>query len=276
MVAMPKVHPTAIIDPQAKLADEVEVGPWCVIQGAVSLGAGCRVMERVSIYGPLTAGKNNVFYPNSCIGTEPQDRKFDPAHEGAGTRIGDGNMFREGVTVHRSTSAAPTTIGHRNFLMSNVHLAHDVRVGDDNVLANGTLLGGHVEIADQAFLGGNSGVHQFCRVGRLAMLSGGAGLTQDLPPFCTSYDTRQIGSLNIVGLRRAGYRAHIPNLRRAFSIFFRSGLTNQSAIGRIEEEFGHDPLCQEFAEFIKRSKRGITHYRRRGRWASIFMPEEQI
>jgi UDP-N-acetylglucosamine acyltransferase len=160
--------------------------------------------------------------------------------------------------------------------MSNSHVAHDVRMGDDNTIANGALLGGHVELADQAFLGGNSGVHQFCRVGRLAMLSGGAGLTQDLPPFCTSYDTRQIGSLNIVGLRRAGCRASIPNLRRAFSLFFRAGLSNQSAVARIEEDLGHDPLCLEFAQFIKTSKRGITHYRQRGRWQSIFETEEQF
>jgi UDP-N-acetylglucosamine acyltransferase len=273
---MPKVHPTAIVDPRARLADDAEVGPWCLIEGDVTLGAGCRLFERVSLRGPLVAGKNNVFYPQACIGIDPQDRKFDPSHDGPGVRIGDGNLFREGVTVHRSTGSRPTTIGNRNFLMANAHMGHDSTLADDAVMANGALLGGHVEVSDRAFLGGNSGVHQYCRVGRLAMLSGAAGLTQDLPPFCTIYDTRQIGSLNIVGLRRAGYRASIPNLRRAFSIFFRSGLSNHSAVARIEEDLGHDPLCLELAEFIKHSKRGITHYRQRGRWQSIFEAEEQF
>lgn len=259
---MPQIHPTALVDSRARLADDVQVGPWCVIEGDVTIGPGTRLLHRVSLKGPLTIGARNMVYPNACIGFEPQDRKFDPAADGAGTVIGDDNILREGVTVHRATRDRPTTIGHRNYLMANSHVGHDDLLHNDITMANGTLLAGHVEVFDRVVLGGNAAVHQFTRVGRLAMISGVESITQDLPPFCVVYEARRIGSLNIVGLRRAGHRDSIPPLKRAFEVLMRSRLANATAVERIRTELGDDPLCRELADFVATAKRGITGYDR--------------
>jgi len=144
--------------------------------------------------------------------------------------------------------------------MANSLLGHDVTVADHCTFANGALVGGHVDIADSVTLGGNAVVHQFCRVGRLAMLSGVMGITQDLPPFCTVYQTRYVSSLNIVGLRRAGYRDSIRPLKKAFEILYRSHHANGSAVARIEAELGDDPLCLELAHFVRGTRRGICTY----------------
>lgn len=226
------------------------------------LGPGCKLVGGVWLRGPLVAGANNTFYPDSSLGFEPQDRKFDPAVKGAGIRVGDNNMFREGVTVHRATGDHPTIIGNDNYLMVNCHVGHDSVMGDFNTMANGVLIAGHVQIADAITFGGNAVVHQFCRIGRLSMLSGGAALAQDVPPFCVAYGSRTIGSLNIIGLRRAGYREHIRPLKRAYDIFFKQQRANTGAAEQIIERYGDDPLCNEFAEFIKGTVRGITqHYK---------------
>jgi UDP-N-acetylglucosamine acyltransferase len=258
IATMPQVHPTAIVDSRAELSDGVTVGPWCVIEGAVKIGTGTRLLHRVTLKGPLTIGARNVFYPNACVGYEPQDRKFDPQHEGAGVVIGDDNLFREGVTVHRATKARPTTIGNRNYLMVNSHVGHDDLLHDDITLANGVLLAGHVEIADRVTIGGNAAVHQFCRIGRLSMISGVIGVPQDVPPFVTVYGTRLVGSLNLVGLRRSGYRENIRPLRQAFGLLYRQGHTVHNAAALITQQLGADPLCAEFAAFIGGTKRGIT------------------
>lgn len=259
--ALPTIDPTATVDRRATLADDVEIGPGCHVEGCVTIGAGTRLAARVVLKGPLVLGRNNILYPNVCLGLEPQDRKFDPSKDGSGVVIGDDNIFREGVTIHRATGERPTTVGHRNYLMVNSHLGHDTLVGDDCTLANGAMVGGHGQIGDRVTLGGTAGIHQFCRVGRLGMVSGVIAITQDLPPFCVAYSMRSVSSLNIVGLRRAGYRKHIAPLKKAFDIFFRRQLGNRSALKRIEAELGDDPLCMEFARFIAESKRGICRYR---------------
>lgn len=258
---MPKVHRSSTVDSQAQLADDVDIGPNCVVQGAVRIGAGTRLIGNVWLIGPLSIGNNNLIYPNACIGFEPQHLKYVPG-TGAGIVIGDRNILREGVTIHRAYHEEhPTTLGNNNLLMCNSHMGHDAIVGDNCTLANGSLLGGHVTVLDNVTLGGNCGVHQFCRIGRLAMVSGVIAVTQDVPPFCIAYDTRIVGSLNIVGLRRAGYREHIPNLKRAFEILYQSRHTLPNAAKRIEKELSGDPLCLEFAEFVQTSKRGITWYK---------------
>ncbi len=257
---MPQVHPTAVVDPSARLADDVCIGPLCVIEGEVELGPGCRLEAQVFMKGPMAAGANNHFYPNTYIGHEPQDRGFDPRRLGAGVTIGRDNIFREGVSVHRATGDAPTTVGDDNYLMVNAHLGHDTVIGHHNTLANGVLLGGHVQLADHCVLGGNAVVHQFVRIGRLSMISGVAGLTQDMPPFCVCYTTRSISSLNIVGLRRAGYRGHVRHLKAAFDILFLQRHANHVAAELIEQRFTDDPLCREFAGFVRETHRGITPY----------------
>ena len=257
---MPQLHPTAHVDPGAELAEDVIVGPGCVIEAGVRIGRGTKLTGNVWLRGPLTLGERNVLYPNVVLGFEPQDRKFDPETDGTGIVIGHDNVLREGVTIHRATGDRPTTVGDHNYLMCNSHLGHDVILGNDNLLANGTLIGGHAEVADEVVFGGNATVHQFCRIGRLAMMSGVAGITQDLPPFCLVYKTRLVGSLNIVGLRRAGYRGHVAPLKRAFDIFFCQKLSNESALRKIRSELQDDPLCQEFAHFISQAERGICPY----------------
>jgi UDP-N-acetylglucosamine acyltransferase len=255
---MAQVHPTAIVDPKAVLGEGVTVGPYCIIEGAVTIGDHTTLMHHVTLKGPLSIGRRNTIYPNAAIGYEPQDRKFDPRTAGAGVLIGDDNVIREGVTIHRATKDRPTTLGHRNYLMVNSHLGHDDVVGNDNTFANGVLLAGHVEIGDRVTLGGNAVVHQFCRVGRLAMMSGVEGITQDLPPFCIVYHTRTVGSLNLIGLRRSGHQKHIDNLRRAFRLLFHSRMLPRHAADVIAHELAHDELCMELVNFVRSSKRGIT------------------
>lgn len=262
---MSEIHPTAILDDRVELADDVTIGPYCMLEGEIRIARGTRLMHHVTLQGPMTLGEDNTIYPYTVLGMAPQDLKYDPSHAGAGVVIGDRNMIRESVTIHRATGDEPTTIGNDNFFMANSHAAHDVRIDDHCVLVNGVLVGGHAHLADRVTIGGNGVVHQFCRIGRMAMISGVAGVTLDMPPFTLCYNVRTVSSLNIIGLRRAGYRDNIPALQRAFAILYHKSLNNDSAAQRIEEECGDDPLAMEFAQFVRSSTRGITSYAQRHR-----------
>jgi len=257
---MHDIHPTAIVDPQTEIGEGVSIGPWCMVHGKVKIGAGTQLQERVTLRGPIEIGAENHFYPQVTIGLWPQDRKFGPHSITPGVVIGDKNVFREGVTIHAATAQLPTRIGNHNMFMVNSHLAHDVNIGNHCTLANGALIAGHVQIQDNVNLSGNALVHQFCRLGRLSMISGAMFVVQDLPPFCTVYVSRHVGSLNFVGLRRAGLRDSILPLKRAFEILYRSRHTTQLAISLIEQELHHDAACMELAEFCKHTKRGIASY----------------
>lgn len=257
---MPEIHPTATVDSKASLAEDVFIGPHCIIQGPAALGAGTRLIAHVHLQGPLQLGQHNTIYPYVCLGLEPQDRKFVLGSSTAGLEVGDHNTFREYTTIHAATGQQPTTVGHHNYFMVNSHLGHDVRIGDHNTLANGALVGGHVHIGDHVTLGGNAVIQQFCRVGRLAMLSGAMGITRDLPPFCMVYNSRRISSLNVVGLRRAGYRDSIPALKQAFDLLFRSRLATSTAADQIRQQLADDALCLELAEFVQTSQIGICTY----------------
>lgn len=259
-----KIHPTAVVGDAVELADDVVVGPYCVLTGKISIAAGTVLLHQVYARGPLTVGRNNRVYPNVTLGYDPQDWSFDPNVDGAGTVIGDNNIFRENVTIHRATRQTPTTIGNRNMFMACAHVAHDCQVGSYVTLANGALLAGHVTVGDGVFVGGNAGVHQYCRIGRLAMISGLHGATQDVPPFCNVLENRTITGLNRVGLRRAGLRHAIRPLEQAYNILLQSRLNNANGIQRVREEFADVPECIEFADFIATSKRGICrHYNRK-------------
>jgi len=231
-----------------------------MIEGAVRIAEGTRLRAHVLLRGPLTIGRDNHIFPFCCLGYAPQDRSFDPDTDGAGTVIGDHNVIREGVTIHRATREGPTRLGSHNYMMAYAHLAHDVVVGDHCTLANGTMLAGHVHVADQVTFGGAAGVSQRCRVGRLAMLAGNESVTRDLPPFCTVYNSRFVSSLNLVGLRRAGHRDSIDPLKKAFDILFKQQHINSVATQRIRDELGDDPLCGELADFVDESTVGITTY----------------
>ncbi|MEX2671971.1 MAG: acyl-ACP--UDP-N-acetylglucosamine O-acyltransferase [Phycisphaeraceae bacterium] len=263
---MPEIHPTAHVDPQAQFADDVIVGPGCVVQGNVRLGAGTRLVAGVFMQGPLTAGQRNTFYPGACLGYPGQDLKFNPDHPGAGIVLGHDNTIREHVTIHRAThDDKPTTLGNHVYIMVHGHVGHDCTVQDHVMIVNGSMLGGHVEVHDHAIISGNVGIHQFARIGRLTMIAGNTGISHDVPPFCTVGHRKRVGGLNIVGLRRAGLREHIGPLREAFRLFYRQNHTRPVALEKIEQTLADDPLVREFAEFIRTTKRGITPY---GYWRS--------
>ena len=180
------------------------IGPNCIVQGPVTIGAGTKLIANVYLNGPLILGERNTFYPGACIGFAPQSRRYEVTEPGSGVVIGDDNTFRESVTIHRAAGDMPTRIGDDNFFMVNSHLGHDGQIGNHNTISNAVEIAGHVEVADRITLGGRVAIHQFCRIGRLAMIGGLAGVTQDVPPFCTMYVTRRVGSLNVIGLKRAG------------------------------------------------------------------------
>ncbi|MGA1223309.1 MAG: acyl-ACP--UDP-N-acetylglucosamine O-acyltransferase [Phycisphaerales bacterium] len=255
---MPRIHPSAILDGDISLADDVEVGPGCILRGRISLGAGCVLVQGVHLHGPLEMGAGNIVYPGAAIGFAPQDKGFHPSKEGAGTVVGDGNVFREHVTIHRATrDDRPTRIGSRGYWMASSHAGHDVQVGDDCVFANNTLFGGHAEIADRVVSGGGAAVHQFARVGRGAMLSGLAGVSKDVCPFFTVTNTNYIGSYNRIGMRRGGFaQADIDTVREIYGILVRSRRPYSERLRALEALAG-SPVADEFIAFVRASKRGI-------------------
>jgi len=262
---MAKVHPNAVISDQAELADDVEIGPFCVLHGKVKIGAGTRLLHAVTVHGPTTIGQGNVIYPGAAVGYAPQDRKFDPDTPGAGLVIGDRNVIREGVTIHRASQNEPTRLGDDNYLMATSHMAHDCQVGNGTMFANSAVIAGHVTVGDHAILSGNTGVHQFARIGRMAILSGGQGLAQDLPPFCMVVEHRYVSGLNLIGMRRSGLKQHIDPMREAFGIYFMQGHTKPNALRLIREAgLVADPIVAEFVQFIETTKRGISSYRKPG------------
>ncbi len=255
---MPVVHPTAILDGAIELADDVFVGPNCVLRGDIAVGAGTVLHGSAWLQGPMWIGEGNTIFPFVSLGLPPQDLKWDPAVSGAGVRIGNRNAFREGVSIHRATSHEhPTTIGDDNFFMSSSHAGHDCRVGNANIFANGTLLGGHCVVADRVITGGNVAVHQFVRVGRGCMLSGLCGTSLDLPPFFTLTGTNIAGSVNLVGLRRSGTPTDvIDDVRWAYRVIYRSGGSPRQAIEALREREDR-PIVREYIDFIASTKRGV-------------------
>jgi UDP-N-acetylglucosamine acyltransferase len=256
-----RIHPTAVISAEAELADDVVVGPHVIIEGAVRIGPGCVLRPQVHLVGPLTMGQGNCVYTGAVLGERPQHLKF--TGEPTGVEIGDGNIFREHVTVHGGTTAGkPTRIGNQNFFMANSHIAHDCRVGDRCILANGALVAGHCTIEDGANLSGNCAVHQFVRIGRLALLSGNSLTTKDIPSFVMQQGINAVVGLNLIGMRRAGFTsAQIEAVRRAFHILYREGQSVPNALPLIEREVGHVDVVVEMVAFIRGSKRGINFSR---------------
>jgi UDP-N-acetylglucosamine acyltransferase len=250
------IHPTAIIHPKAKLDPTVRVGPYAVIDEAVELGADCVVGPHVYLTGLTTVGAHNQFHAGCVIGDAPQDLKY----KGEQTRLrtGDHNVFREHVTVHRSTKPdAETIIGSHNFFMANAHVAHNCVIGDHVILANGVLLGGYVEVQDRAFISGNCLVHQFCRVGTLALMQGGSTISKDLSPFTVASGINGICGLNSVGLRRAGFSVEQRmELKRLYHRLFRGGENLGAAVAEAQKEFTSPP-AKILLDFVAGAKRGV-------------------
>ena len=228
---MSRIHPSAVIDPGALLDSSVQVGPFSVIGPGVVLGADTVVGAHVVIEGPTTIGRNNRFHPFASIGGPPQDKKY--RGEPTTLVIGDGNTFRESVTVNRGTTQdrGQTRIGDDNWVMAYVHIAHDCQIGNHAILANTTNLAGHVEVGDWAILGGCTQVHQFCKIGAHAMTGAGTVVLHDIPPFVmASGNTASAHGINTEGLKRRGYSPErIQTLRRAYKTLYKSGLTLDQA-----------------------------------------------
>jgi UDP-N-acetylglucosamine acyltransferase len=258
---MPQVHPTAILDGDVTLAEDVSVGPHCVVDGAagpITIGAGTRLIGSAYLTGPLTIGEHNTIYPFVTLGYPPQDLKWDPNRPGAGVVIGDRNTFRESVTIHRATSdETPTHIGNDNYLMACSHAGHDCSIANSCIIANAVLLAGFVSVADRVIIGGATSVHQFVRIGRGSMLTGSSGLAQDLPPFFMLTGFRVAGGINLVGLRRSKTPPDvIEDVRWTYRTLYRRSLSYKSALEVLRERADR-PMIREYIDFLENSKRGI-------------------
>lgn len=254
------IHPTAIIQPGAKLEDNVSVGAYTVIGEHVVIGSGTSVASHVVIKGWTEIGRDNKIFQFSSIGADPQDLKY--AGQETYLKIGDRNRFREFTTVNRGTAEGGgiTRVGNDNLLMAYSHVAHDCIVHDHAILANGATLAGHVEIESAAILGGLTAVHQFCRVGCHAMISGGAMVNQDIPPYTVAQgDRAKTVGLNLIGLKRRGFsESTIRGIKKAYRMIFRSGLRLEEALQQIADELEMTPELDHFVQFIKESQRGIA------------------
>jgi UDP-N-acetylglucosamine acyltransferase len=265
---IPTIHPTAVVSPEAELADDVRVGPYVVIEGHVRVGPGCVLRPHAVLCGPLTLGHDNVVYSGAVLGERPQHTKY--RDEPTGLEVGDGNVFREHVTVHRGTTQSwLTRIGSGNFFMAGTHVAHDCVVGDHCILANGALLAGHCVLEDGVYMSGNSAIHQFVRVGRLAMVSGCSTSVKDVPPFIIQKGINTLVGVNVVGMRRAGLgEEQINAVRQAFRVLFAQGNLLSVAAARVEQQLGAVPAVAELLAFLRSSQRGVSTSRERGREAA--------
>ena len=255
------IHPTAIVDKAARIDERAEIGPFCVIGAEVQIGAGTRLMANLYVEGPTWIGEDNLFYPYSTVGIASQDLKYKG--ERAETRIGHRNKIREFVTIHRGTEGGGlvTRIGDDNLLMAYTHVAHDVQVGNNTVLANGVTLGGHVLVGDWAGIGAFTGVHQFCRIGRHAYVGGYSVVTQDVMPYSMTVSHREISvfGANKTGLERRGFAVDsIENLQTAFRLLTRSKLNTSQALERIGAEVPACAVVEDLLEFIQSSERGVV------------------
>ncbi len=256
---MAEIHQTAIVSPEAVLEEGVVIGPYCIINGKVRIGAGTKLLGHVVIEGKVEIGSGCTIYPFTTIGLPPQDLKY--RGEDTGVRIGNNNIIREGVTIHRASVGGDgwTEIGDNNFLMAYVHIAHDCKIGSNIIMANAATLAGHVKVFDHAVIGGLVAVHQFTRIGAYAMVGGFSGVGQDIPPYMMAAGARaELHGLNTVGLKRHGFSDEtISELKKAYKILFRERLTLSDAIKRVQETLPYTEEIKTLIEFIKENKRGI-------------------
>jgi UDP-N-acetylglucosamine acyltransferase len=255
------IHPTAIVDPSAEIDPGADIGPYCIIGAEVHIGARTRLMANNYLEGPTWVGEDNIFFPYSTAGVASQDLKYKG--ERAETRIGHRNRIREFVTIHRGTQGGGllTGIGSDNLLMAYTHIAHDVRIGDHVIMANGVTLAGHVTIGDWADISAFVGVHQFCRIGRHAFVGPYSVVIQDVLPYSTTVGKREIGvfGANRIGLERRGFETPvIEALQTSFRLLTRAKLNTTQAIERIRAEVPPCAEVDELLEFIGASERGVV------------------
>ena len=251
------IHPTALIDRRAEIDAGVDIGPYVVIDGPLKVARGTRIMAHAYLTGWTDIGEDNTIHVGAVVGHEPQDLAYGGAP--SYLRIGRGNVIREYAQIHRGTvPESATVIGDNNFFMQQAHVAHNCRIGNGTIVAGGVLLAGYVEVEDGAFVSGNCVVHQFVRIGRLALLRGLSRTSRDVPPFCIMDGTHTVRGINVVGLRRAGLGPEpIRALRRAFARLFARSVNMARALRDLEAE---GPLSTEVSylvDFIRASKRGV-------------------
>jgi UDP-N-acetylglucosamine acyltransferase len=271
---MPEIHPTAVVDSGAAIADDVTVGAYAIVEADVTIGPGCGIGPYARIRRHTTMGTGNTVDSYASIGGPPQDLQFDPATE-THVVIGDKNTFREGVTISRATTAGQATvIGSNTYWMANAHAGHDVTVDDGVILTNGAMIGGHAHVGRQCVLGGGSAVHQFCRLGERAMLQGVSAVSMHVPPFCINGGPNTIVGLNRVGIKRAPDISHKEErqIKEAFTLLYRQGLSPTAALAEMDAHDDWGPAARRFADFVRQAieaeppyQRGICPMGARGR-----------
>ncbi len=254
---MTQVHPSAVVEPGAELGDDVQIGPFCLVESGVVIGAGTKLESHASVLRGTTMGKNNVVAPGAVIGGAPQDRKYkgEPTY----LRVGDENVFREYVTVHRATGEGSTTvIGNRCYLMAFVHIGHNCTLWDDVTIANNVGCSGHVTIENLVTIGGMTGVHQFVRIGKVAMVGGMSRIVRDVPPYTLVEGMEQkVHDINAVGLRRIGVTLEARSaLHKACKLLFKSQLSLRHAIEIVRREVRPTPEVEEMILFLERLYKG--------------------
>lgn len=254
-----KIHPTAVVDPNAELGDDVEIGPYCVIYPGVTLGDGCRLQNHVTIDGPTAIGAGNVFYAYASIGQRSQDLKY--AGEPTYLEVGDHNTFREFCTVNRGTAPESRTVigSHGNFLAYS-HIAHDCIVGDHVIFSNNGTLAGHVTVEDHAIMGGLTAVHQFCRIGAHAITGGCSKIVQDVPPYMVADgNPAKVRAVNSVGLKRRGFSSEaVAAIKHAHRVLYREHRNYREAVEILREQENRLPEVEVLIDFVAKSERGIS------------------
>lgn len=253
------IHPTAVIDSSAEIGNDVEIGPFALVGPGCQLGDGCVIAPRATLERDVILAPRVRVGSGSILGGEPQDLKF--RGERTTVEIGEGTVIREYSTINRGTAhSLKTVVGRDAFIMTYVHLAHDCRIGDGVILANGVQLAGHVEIEDKAILSGLTAVHQFVRVGRHAFIGGCSRVSKDIPPFIKAVGNPvQLYGLNTVGLQRSGFPEEtIRELKRVYRLFFRSELNITQALERVQQELNSSEEVQELVRFLEASGRGVV------------------
>lgn len=254
------IHPTSVISKEARIAEDVEIGPYSVIEDEVTIGSGCKIGPHVHICKGTTVSKDCHIHMGVVLGDEPQDSSFKGAS--SFLKIGDRNTFREHVTVHRGTKqGSSTVIGNDNYFMALSHIAHNCQIGNNVVICNNSLLGGYVTVEDKAFISAGCLIHQFVRIGTLSLIAGGVRLTKDLPPFMIAEGDNIVGSYNIVGLKRAGFDAKVrSSIKEAYRLLYRCELNLSHALAEIEKSSPVNEV-RHLIEFIRSSERGICFAR---------------
>ncbi len=255
---MPSIHPSAFIDPSAQIHETSTIGPQAFVDADVTIGPNCEIMHGAHIARWTSLGEGNRVFPGATLGHEPQDLGYKG--EASFTRIGNFNTFREGVTVHRGDrEGTETIIGDHNLFMVNTHVAHNCRVANHVIMVNGSGLAGFVQVDDRVIISGNCLIHQFVRVGTLALMRGGSRLTKDLPPYCVSDGINWARTINLVGLKRNGLGLNeIRAIKETFKTVFRGDGTLENRLATVRELHGEIPAIEKFLNFISDSKRGIV------------------